>query len=50
MNAELKGNYAGILELMKNPGPKRTGVQLNLVAGARFVTYLISVPLVEQAA
>ena len=48
--AELKGNYAGILELTKNPGPKRTGVQLNLVAGARFETYLISVPLVKKAA
>ena len=36
LNAELRGDYTGILELIKNPGPRRTGVQLNLVAGTGF--------------
>ena len=40
----------GILELIKTPGSRRTGGQLNLVAGARFKTYLITVPLAKIAA
>ena len=50
LNAELRGDYAGILKLVKTPGPKRTGGKINPVAGTRFVTYLISVPLVGKAA
>ena len=36
LNAELRGDYAGVLEPTKNPGPKRTGVHLSLVAGTGF--------------
>ena len=50
LNAELRGDYAGILKLVNTPGPRRTGGKINLVAGTGFVTYLISVPLVGKAA